>query len=95
MRMMQAAGVPSGAVQTCEDLSQDPEMKYRHHFTKLVHPEIGEQNYDMAAFKLSVSPAEIRRPAPCLGEHNEYFYTEVLGMSSEEFVQLLNAGAFE
>ena len=95
MCMMQAVGVPAGVVQTCEDLSQDPQLKYRQHFTTLVHPEIGEQNYDKAAFKLSATPTKIRRPAPCLGEHNEHFYTKVLGIPDDEFIQLLSEGAFE
>jgi len=33
-------------------------------------------------------------PDPCLGEHNAYLCTEVLGMSDEEFVELLQAGVF-
>jgi hypothetical protein len=34
-------------------------------------------------------------PAPCIGEHNHYVYTEILGISDEEFVELLSEGVFE
>ena len=41
--------------------------------------------------RLSETPYEIRR-APMLGEHNEYVCTELLGMSDDEFVQLIADG---
>jgi crotonobetainyl-CoA:carnitine CoA-transferase CaiB-like acyl-CoA transferase len=44
--------------------------------------------------KLSKTPYEIKR-APMLGEHNEYVFTQILGMSDEEFVQLMSDGVFE
>jgi crotonobetainyl-CoA:carnitine CoA-transferase CaiB-like acyl-CoA transferase len=34
-------------------------------------------------------------PAPCLGQHNEYVYREILGLSDEEFIRLLNEGVFD
>jgi len=38
--------------------------------------------------KLSNSPVSIRRPAPLLGEHNEYVLGDLLGMSREEIQEL-------
>lgn len=94
MAMMQAAGVAAGVVQTCKDIYHDPQLKYRHHFWQLEHPEIGKHSYELPAFRLSKTPAELRMPAPCLGQHNEYVYTKILGMSDQEFVELLNEGVF-
>jgi hypothetical protein len=34
-------------------------------------------------------------PAPCLGEHTEYVCTEILGMSDEYFLELMQKGVFE
>ena len=34
------------------------------------------------------------RPAPCMGEHNEYVCRKLLGISDEEFVDLVNNGVF-
>ena len=34
-------------------------------------------------------------PAPCLGEHTEYICTRMLGMSDNEFVELMQEGVFE
>jgi crotonobetainyl-CoA:carnitine CoA-transferase CaiB-like acyl-CoA transferase len=44
--------------------------------------------------RLSKTPYQMRR-APMLGEHNEYVYTQLLGMSDEEFVQLIADGVFD
>ncbi len=95
MEMMQSNGVPSGVVSNCQDLYQNRQLQYRHHFVELEHPEIGRHYYENPPFILSKTPAEIKRPSPCLGEHNEYFYTRILGMTDEEFVQFLAEGVFE
>jgi len=34
-------------------------------------------------------------PAPCLGQHNEYVFRELLGMSEEEFSEWLVAGSID
>jgi crotonobetainyl-CoA:carnitine CoA-transferase CaiB-like acyl-CoA transferase len=38
---------------------------------------------------LSETPGEIRRPAPLLGEHNNYVFGELLGLSEEEIETLV------
>ena len=95
MEMMQSNGIPSGVVSNCQDLYQNRQLQYRHHFVELEHPEIGRHYYENPPFILSKTPAEIKRPSPCLGEHNEYFYTKILGMTDEEFVRFLADGVFE
>ena len=95
MANLQAAGIAAGVVETCEDLYHDPQLKHRHHFWELEHPEIGRHSYDSPAFKLSETPCELRMPAPCLGQHTEYVCTNILGISDEEFVELLGEGVFE
>jgi len=95
MEMMQAGGIPSGVVSNCDDIYQNRQLQDRRHFVPLEHPEIGRYNFESPPFVLSKTPARIKMPSPCLGEHNEYFYTKVLGMSDEEFVQLLAEGVFE
>ena len=95
MRMMQAAGVAAGVLQTGEDLLEhDPQLKHRHFFWELDHPEIGRYRAPGPPFILSKSPYELRR-APLLGEHNEYALKEILGMSDEEIAELVVEGAVE
>lgn len=94
MNLLQQAGVAAGIVEKAEDLHRDPQFSHRHHFWVLNHPVIGPHTYDAPGFRLSRTPAELRMPAPCLGEHNYYVCTELLGMRGEEFAELLQAGVF-
>jgi benzylsuccinate CoA-transferase BbsF subunit len=95
MTLMQEAGVPAGVVKNPEDLYLDPQFEHRKHFWHLQHPEIGEYDHSNHSFRLSKSPAPHPKSAPCLGEHNDYVYKELLGMTEEEYVNLLLEGVFE
>ena len=46
------------------------------------------------AFKLSKDEVSIGRP-PLIGEHNEYICKEILGMSDEEFIQMIQEEVLE
>lgn len=92
---LQENGIAAGVVEDAKDILEDPQLKYRQHFVPLNHPEIGEFRVEAPPWKLSETPAELRMPAPCLGEHTEYVCTQILGMSDEEFVELLNEEVFQ
>jgi benzylsuccinate CoA-transferase BbsF subunit len=95
MMLMQQAGVASGVVQDGEDLlSRDPQLKERGFYVWLDHPEAGRIAHDGLTFALSETPGEIRR-APLLGEHNEFVYGEILGLSEDDVNQLITEGALE
>ncbi len=95
MRLMQQAGVPAGVVAAGEDLLNDAQLKHRHHFVQMEHPEIGEHSSQGISFKLSHTPSQIVKPAPCLGQDTSYVCTELLGMSDAELVDLMAEGVFE
>ncbi len=95
MATLQSIGVAAGVVQSCEDLYNDEQLKYRQHFVELEHPEIGKHYYESPSFKLSKTPAELRTPAPCLGEHNEFVCTQILGIPDDEFAALFAEGVFD
>lgn len=92
MTMMQDAGISAGVVQTCEDLLNDPQLKHRRHFRVLNHPVIGPHSYHAPAYRLSETPCDLKRAAPCLGQDNEYVYKEILGFSDDEIADLLVEG---
>lgn len=94
MTEMQAAGVAAGVVQSNRDLHQDKQLKSRQLFWETEHEELGTFPSLGQAFRLSGTPSRPFRPAPLLGKHTEYVCTELLGMSDEEFVGLLQSGAF-
>lgn len=89
MQRLQAHGVAAGVVATCTDLHRDPQLRYRGFFVELPHREMGTVPYDGLQFALSKTPGALRWAAPCLGEHNEYVFRELLGLSEEEYVQFL------
>lgn len=92
MERIQQASVASGVVQNCRDLLYDPQLQHRRHFQSLEHHEIGAAVYCTPPFKLSKTPCQLKMPSPCLGEHSEYVCTHILGLSDEEFLELLSEG---
>ena len=92
---MQRAGISSGVVSNGEDLSKNPQLAARNFYQLLEHTEIGLSSYSNPPFKLSQSSVEVRKAAPCLGEHTEYVCREILGISDEEFINILQSGGLE
>jgi benzylsuccinate CoA-transferase BbsF subunit len=85
---LQKAGVPAGVVQNCLDLHQDPRLEAWGMFQYLEHKEMGPSPYEGHQFHLSKTPGELRWAAPVMGQHNEYVFKEILGLSQEEIVKL-------
>ncbi|MDP2859603.1 MAG: CoA transferase [Bacillota bacterium] len=95
MLLLQKAGVPAGVLQTGEDLlERDPQMKARHFYRELDHPEVGGYRSPRPPYLFSRCDFDVRR-APLIGEHNEYVLKELLGMSDEEIAELVVAGVLE
>jgi benzylsuccinate CoA-transferase BbsF subunit len=92
---MQKAGIAAGVVASGEDLSKNPQLKARGFYPMLNHTETGPVMFNNPPFKLSESSVEVREAAPCLGEHNEYVCREILGLSDDEFIDILKSGALE
>jgi benzylsuccinate CoA-transferase BbsF subunit len=95
MTRMQSAGVPAGVVKNAADIYDDPQLRQRHLFWSLHHPDMGLFTHLGQSFELSKTPAQACMPSPRLGEHTEYVCTKILGMTDEEFVELADAGVFE
>ena len=75
-----AHGVAAGMVMFEDDAYDDPQLAARGFFATLTHPECGTHRYPGILWQMSKTPGTIRRPACCLGEHNDYVYRELLGM---------------
>lgn len=94
MQHLQNHGVHAGVVNTMRDLFSDPQIRSREIWQELEHPEIGRHNYRMVSYQLSETPGSIRRPAPCLGEHNDEVFPEWLALSEEEYREYKEQGVF-
>jgi benzylsuccinate CoA-transferase BbsF subunit len=94
MAKLQNAGIAAGVVQNAEDLQNDPQLKSRNHFLTFNHESNGAFIVDALPTKLSKTPSEQYMPSPSLGEHNYHVCTQFLGLSDEEFVELVADGCF-
>jgi len=88
MHTLQRAGVAAGAVLNVKEMLSDPQLKERKYFIEVAHPQAGTRLYPGLALKLSKAPAKLPRPAPCIGEHNEYVLGNLLGLSKDEIARL-------
>ena len=95
MSRLQEAGVPAGVAQDCRDLRDDPQLKYREHYALLDHEEIGPYFTDCSEFILSLTPGGFQRPAPLMGQHNEYVLKDIMGLSDREYASLEADGVLE
>lgn len=95
MDILQKNSVSAGIVENSVDIFNDPQLKARGFIQQLNHDEMGQVSHHNVAFKLSKTPCELNTPGPLLGQHSEYVCREFLGMSDEEFVELINIGALD
>jgi len=84
-------GVPIAPILNIENFYESPQTKARKFFVEVEHPVAGKADYPGPPYKWSKTPAEIQRPAPCLGEHNEEIYCRELGFSKDDLVALRGA----
>ena len=93
MERLQLVGVPSGAVMSERDATEDRHLEHREFFKQVTHPEAGTHKAPMTPFKSMNNPGVgPRRHAPRLGEDNEYIYKSVLGYSDEEYAEFDKKG---
>ena len=92
MELLQRSGVPAGAVLNGRELLNDPNLRERGFYRAVVHPVGGLQQQRSWPFRLSETPAEIRAPAPCLGEHSREVLAGLLDYSEDEIDRLEAAG---
>jgi crotonobetainyl-CoA:carnitine CoA-transferase CaiB-like acyl-CoA transferase len=92
MHLLQKAGIPAGPVLDAKELVEDPHLKDRGFFETVHHPQAGSYPYIGMYAKFSKTPGAIRKPAPCLGEHNHHVYGDLLGLSREEMDELEEEG---
>ena len=92
MQMLQEAGVAAGQVLDERDAYNDPHLRDRGIFEEVYQEDTGTHEYPGAPFKLSETPASIRRGPVRLGEDNEYVYKTLLKYSDEEYAKLEESG---
>jgi crotonobetainyl-CoA:carnitine CoA-transferase CaiB-like acyl-CoA transferase len=92
MHLLQDVGVAAVPSFTSADLFSDPHLGEREFCQVFTRSRTGSYLLVNPPWKLSLSPASIVRDAPDLGEHNEYVFGKLLGMSEMEIQELEQEG---
>jgi len=95
MEALQSAGVPAGPVLNAKALLADPQYRARGFFQPADHADetgLGRKEYVGRGWSLSESPVNPIRPAPMLGEANDYVLSRMLCLNDEEIQRLKDAG---
>ena len=90
---LRRAGVAALPVETAESVSRDEHVCERGVLTRVQHPVLGERIVMGPPWKLE--GAEVRGPAPLIGEGNDYVLGEILGLSRDEIERLARDGVLD
>jgi benzylsuccinate CoA-transferase BbsF subunit len=92
--LLQAHGVPAGAVLTARDLVRNSQLRERGYFEVFTNenaPRVGPRVYAGRPFRIPNIP-EALTLVSALGQHNVQILREVAKLSEDEMQQLLDAG---
>ena len=88
---LDGAGVPCAEVRDLAGVFSDPQVQHLNLRQTMSHPVTGDVDVVAPAFRLSASPATLRKPPPRLGEHNDKVLGE-LGLRPHEIETLRSEG---
>ena len=89
METLQKAGVAAVPSRNCEEVFSDVHLRERGFVREIRHGERGSQVVTGPPWILSEAPATLGA-APVMGEHNDWVFRELLGMSQSDVDRLKN-----
>jgi crotonobetainyl-CoA:carnitine CoA-transferase CaiB-like acyl-CoA transferase len=89
---LNSIGVPTGPVQTAEDIFADPQVAARGMLMTIHDPEVGDYQFARSPLHLSAAPELPKSPAPSLGQHTRYVLQDILGYSGDQVAGLAKEG---
>jgi crotonobetainyl-CoA:carnitine CoA-transferase CaiB-like acyl-CoA transferase len=87
-----AAGLPTGPINTVDQVFAEPQVLHRGMVQEVEHPTAGRVKLVGIPVKFSATPGEITLPPPLLGEHTEEVLTGLLGLPKAELDTLRSEG---
>lgn len=82
--LLEDAGIPFGPVLSVQEVVDLPQLKARDMIVETKHTKAGTVRLPGIPVKLSSSPGNVRFGAPFVGEHNDYVYGEILGITTDK-----------
>lgn len=90
---LDAEQVPCAPALSRREMLNNEQLLANRLIVEAEHPHVGRTRMTRPAARFEATPAELRLPAPMLGEHTEQVLTE-LGLSSAQIVNLRTTGVF-
>lgn len=92
-RELQAAGVTAGPVLNARDAAEDPHLTASGAWARLpATADYPETEFHVPPYHFERSNVTIRTAPALFGEHNDYVYRDLLGLSGDEIARLRDAG---
>jgi crotonobetainyl-CoA:carnitine CoA-transferase CaiB-like acyl-CoA transferase len=88
IKILNAADVPCGPVNSIEDVFKDKQVLHRKMVFEINDPSIGAIRQIGTPIKLSETPVTYRNAPPELGQNTEELLTNLLGLSEEQIAAL-------
>ncbi|HEY8491254.1 MAG TPA: CoA transferase, partial [Dehalococcoidia bacterium] len=86
---LQAAGIPAAPVLEASRVFEDAHVRARGLYQpQRLYDDVGEFRFATPFFRFPATPCTVYQPPVAMGEHNEYVYKELLGVSEEEYRRL-------
>jgi CoA:oxalate CoA-transferase len=78
------AGIPCSPINSIDQVVADPQVAARDMLVDVEHPVAGLLKLAGIPIKMSLTPGEIKAPAPLLGQHTEEVLTGLLGLTKDQ-----------
>ena len=91
MQLLQQVGVPSGPSQDILRVFNEPQLSEAGYFTSLRTSDGELRDLPGLPWRFDGEPGPYLTAAPVLGQHNEYVYQELLGLSGPEVDRMVEA----
>ena len=82
------AGIPVGEVNTIDKIIDDPNIRLRNAIVEVEHPVAGKIKMANTPIRLSLTPGEVEKASPLLGQHTEEILKELLNLTKGEIDSL-------
>ena len=91
--ILMSGGVPVGAINAMDRVVDHPQVVARGALVECDHPVAGKVRVVGPPARLSETPADVRMPAPMLGQHTDEVLRERLRLDDKEIARLRSVGA--
>ena len=90
---LQQAGVPAAPVLEVSRVYDDAHVQHRDLFQpQTLYDDVGTYRFATPFYRMPATPITVRQPPVAFGEHNDYVYRELLGLSDEEYQAYVDGG---